>query len=150
MRTAGLEDVDAIVSLRERLWPGSPEGEHETEVRAILDGTPRSTLPLTLIVAEVEGEVVGVVEVGLRSHADGCDPSRPVGFVEGWYILPRHRRKGIGSALISSAESWSREQGCTELASDTRIENDESQRAHEALGFEVVDRCVNYRKGLGS
>ena len=35
-----------------------------------------------------------------------------------------------------------------ELASDTWIDNEKSQRAHEALGFEVVDRCVNYRKVL--
>jgi hypothetical protein len=26
--------------------------------------------------------------------------------------------------------------------------NEGSQQAHEALGFEVVDRCVNYRKPL--
>ena len=46
------------------------------------------------------------------------------------------------------AEAWAREQGCAELASDTWIDNEESQRAHAALGFEVVDRCVNYRKKL--
>jgi aminoglycoside 6'-N-acetyltransferase I len=34
------------------------------------------------------------------------------------------------------------------MASDTWQDNVDSQRAHEALGFEVVDRCVNYRKVL--
>jgi aminoglycoside 6'-N-acetyltransferase I len=34
------------------------------------------------------------------------------------------------------------------MASDTWLENEGAQRAHEALGFEVVDRCVNYRKAL--
>ena len=47
-----------------------------------------------------------------------------------------------------AAEAWSREQGASELASDTWLDNAGSQRAHEALGFEVVDRCVNYRKPL--
>jgi hypothetical protein len=28
------------------------------------------------------------------------------------------------------------------------IDNEGSQRAHEALGFDVVDRCVHFRKGL--
>jgi len=28
------------------------------------------------------------------------------------------------------------------------LENERSQRAHEALGFEVVDRCVHFRKKL--
>ena len=37
-----------------------------------LSGTPASTLPLVCLVAEVDGLVVGFIEVGLRSHADGC------------------------------------------------------------------------------
>jgi aminoglycoside 6'-N-acetyltransferase I len=46
------------------------------------------------------------------------------------------------------AEAWTRGQGCTELASDTWLDNAGSQLAHRALGFEVVDRCVNFRKPL--
>jgi aminoglycoside 6'-N-acetyltransferase I len=38
--------------------------------------------------------------------------------------------------------------GARELASDTWLDNAGSQHAHEALGFEVVDRCVHYRKAL--
>ena len=34
------------------------------------------------------------------------------------------------------------------MASDTWIDNTLSQRAHEALGYTVVDRCVHYRKSL--
>ncbi len=34
------------------------------------------------------------------------------------------------------------------LASDTWADNVTSQHVHEALGFEVVDRCVHYRKRL--
>jgi serine/threonine protein kinase len=34
------------------------------------------------------------------------------------------------------------------MASDAIIDNELSQRAHEALGYEVVDRCVHYRKRL--
>jgi aminoglycoside 6'-N-acetyltransferase I len=47
-----------------------------------------------------------------------------------------------------AAEAWSREKGARELASDTWLDNDGSQGAHEALGFEVVDRCVHYRKSI--
>jgi aminoglycoside 6'-N-acetyltransferase I len=141
-------DVEALVSMREALWPKSLGDEHEAEVRAIIGGAARSTLPLAVLVADLDGGLVGFVEVGLRSHADGCDPSRPVGFIEGWYTDPAHRGKGIGRALVAAAEEWCRGQGCTELASDTWIDNQASQRAHEALGFKAVDRCVNYRKTL--
>jgi aminoglycoside 6'-N-acetyltransferase I len=34
------------------------------------------------------------------------------------------------------------------MAFDTWLDNVDSQRAHRVLGFEVVDRCVNYRKNL--
>ena len=37
---------------------------------------------------------------------------------------------------------------CVEIASDATIDNELSQRAHEALGYQVVDRCVHYRKEL--
>jgi len=84
----------------------------------------------------------------LRSHADGCNPSRPVGYVEGWYVAESHRNRGIGRKLVAAAEDWARSQGCVEIASDTWIENEVSQRAHKALGYEVVDRCVHYRKTL--
>ena len=49
---------------------------------------------------------------------------------------------------MRSAEDWARAQGCLEMASDALIDNQASQRAHAALGFEVVDRCVNFRKAL--
>lgn len=130
------------------LWPNGSLAEHEAEAAAILAEKPSSTMPLVVLVAEVEGRVVGFVEVGLRSHADDCDPSRPVGFIEGWHVEPEHRQRGVGGALIRAAESWARSHGCTEMASDAHIDNGVSLRAHEALGFEVVDRCVHFRKRL--
>jgi aminoglycoside 6'-N-acetyltransferase I len=148
IRKADAKDVEALGSLRAALWPDATQQEHEADARALTSATPPSTLPLAVFVAESAGAVVGFVEVGQRSHADGCDASRPVGFIEGWFVAPTHRGQGIGRALIAAAESWSRDQGCLELASDTWIDNEPSQRAHEALGFEVVDRCVNYRKDL--
>jgi len=34
------------------------------------------------------------------------------------------------------------------MASDTAIHNQVSQRAHQALGFEIVERSVLYRESL--
>lgn len=34
------------------------------------------------------------------------------------------------------------------MASDAPIDNEDSLLAHQALGFEVVDRCVHFRKPL--
>jgi len=106
-------------------------------------------MPLINFVAEIaDGTLAGFAEVDLRSHADGCDPKRPVGYLEGWYVIAEYRRSGVGRRLLAAAEEWARSHGCVEMASDTWIDNEVSQRCHEALGFEVVDRCVNYRKAL--
>jgi aminoglycoside 6'-N-acetyltransferase I len=149
IRRAVPGDVGAITDLKASLWPDGSKSEHAGETAEILAGRQRSTMPLVLIVADVDGKTIGFIEVGLRSHADGCDTTRAVGFIEGWYVAPPHRGHGVGRALMDAAERWAREQGCRELASDTWLDNEPSQRAHEALGFEVIDRCVNYRKALG-
>ena len=148
VRTGALSDAGIVARQFVALWPGGSLAEHEAEAAAILSGVPASTLPLVVLVAEIDGTVVGFVEVGLRSHADACDPIRPVGFIEGWYVEPEHRRRGVGRALVAAAEAWARSQGCTEMASDAQLDNTGSLQAHEALGFEVVDRCVHFRKRL--
>jgi aminoglycoside 6'-N-acetyltransferase I len=92
--------------------------------------------------------LAGFLEAGLRSYADGCEASHPVGYVEGWYVREEWRRQGIGAELLRGAEDWAPSQGCKEMASDTRVDNLVSHRAHEALGFEVAERSVLYRKTL--
>lgn len=135
--------------MRCALWPDETSSGHEAFARAVVDGRPTSTLPVAMFVATNDDrEILGFVDVGLRSHADGCDERRAVGFIEGWYVVPAARSRGVGRALIAAAEQWSRQQGCAEMASDTWIDAEDSQRAHLALGFEVVDRCVHFRKTL--
>ena len=149
IRLAQLSDRDQLARLREALWPKSSAEEHARELTLILEGEAPVTMPLVVLVAEASDRILaGFLEVDLRSHADGCNPSRPVGYIEGWYVAENHRHKGVGRKLLAAAEDWARSQGCVEVASDTWVDNEVSQRVHEALGYEVVDRCVHYRKTL--
>lgn len=107
----------------------------------------KSVPPLTVFVADDAGTVVGFIEVGIRTPADGCQNS-PAPFVEGWYVQPDRRRGGIGRALMLAAEEWSRAQGYTELGSNTEDYNRLSRDAHAALGFEEVETLVMFRKPL--
>jgi aminoglycoside 6'-N-acetyltransferase I len=156
IRIAKPSDRHQLARLREALWPDASAEEHARElVQLLMDETSAPT-PAILLVAESnespsetgEAMLVGFLEADLRSHADGCDTSRPVGFIEGWYVVEDYRRQGIAKRLLARAEDWARAQGCLEMASDTWIDNELSQRVHEALGYEVVDRCVHYRRKL--
>jgi aminoglycoside 6'-N-acetyltransferase I len=149
VRPARAADRAALHALRAALWPNAPAEELLSELDAILSGKVPGVLPLVNFVAEAgDGSLVGFIEVGLRSHAEGCDPAHAAGYVEGWYVAAAHQRRGVGRQLLRAAEDWAREQGCTEMASDTWIANELSERVHKALGFREVERAIHFRKSL--
>jgi aminoglycoside 6'-N-acetyltransferase I len=101
-----------------------------------------------VFVAEAEpGRLVGFVEVATRDWAEGCT-TRPVGYLEAWYVAPAYRRQGVGRALVAAAESWTRAKGYREMASDAVLDNDVSHRAHAKLGYREVVRVVLYSKAI--
>jgi aminoglycoside 6'-N-acetyltransferase I len=63
-------------------------------------------------------------------------------------VVPSHRRKGIGRALIQSAESWASGAGFSELASDAECDNHDAVHVHKALGFREVGRSVQFVRRL--
>jgi aminoglycoside 6'-N-acetyltransferase I len=131
--------------MREALWPSAP-GEHAGEIERYFAGKLREPVEVLLAFDDRE-DALGVVELSIRAGAEGCVTDR-VAFVEGWYVAPAARGQGVGAALIGAAETWARSQGCTELASDTEVDNLSSAAAHRAVGFTetAVIRC--FRKSL--
>jgi aminoglycoside 6'-N-acetyltransferase I len=93
------------------------------------------------------GGLAGFAELATRPYAEGCETS-PVAYLEGWYVDPDMRRRGVGAALVRAGENWARDHGYRELASDALLDNTISQQAHEALGFTEVERSVHFRKDL--
>jgi len=119
------------VCLRVALWPTSSAEEHVRELRLTLAGKAHLVLttPIAIFVAEGSGGMLlGFLEVDLRSHADGCNPLQPVGYIEGWYVAEDYRHRGIGRQLLAKAEDWARGHGCLEMASDAVIDSELSQR----------------------
>jgi aminoglycoside 6'-N-acetyltransferase I len=149
VREAQAADRDEVAKMRALLWPEASVEEHLRELEGLLGHGMNGTLPVVILVSCEEDETLtGFLEAGLRSHADGCDPTHVVGFVEGWFVHEAFRNRGFGRALMCAAEDWARARGCAEMASDTWIDHEGSVRAHETLGFEIVDRCVHFRKTL--
>lgn len=139
-RLARLEDLPAWLQLRRALWPD--DDGHDAEAAAILASDRTATW-----VAEDGGRLIGFAEVSLRESAPGC-ATRPVGYLEGWFVAPDSRGHGIGRKLVDAAEAWAARRGATEFASDAELDNDASIAAHGALGFSEVERIVCFRKPL--
>lgn len=138
-----------VAEMRTALWPDGPFDEHLADFDQLLATGMCGTLPAATFVAEdATGALVGFLDAGLRSHADSCDVRQPVGYIEGWWVREDSRNRGIGRGLVQAAEDWARAQGCKEMASDALIDNHVSLVAHEALGFEVVERAYLFRKAL--
>src|SRR5262249_12735754 len=127
--------------------PGVWEGEHGEAAERFSRGELGEPLAV-LLAADPDGRGVGFAELSIRAYAEGCSTDR-VAFLEGWYVAPEARRRGVGRALIAAAEEWGRAQGCTEFASDAEADNRESAEAHRALGFSEVGLVRCFRKALG-
>jgi aminoglycoside 6'-N-acetyltransferase I len=144
IRHATLNDQVEWLRMRSALWPDCSLDDHHREMQEQLDDQSRYTV---LVVEREADRLGGFLEASLRDYADGCRTS-PVGYIEGWYVDADLRQHGWGGALVKAAEQWALEQGCTEMASDCELDNEVSWRAHLALGYEEVDRAIQFRKSL--
>jgi aminoglycoside 6'-N-acetyltransferase I len=135
-------DREDWIALRRALWPDADDGD----IARMLQEPARFA---AFIARETDGCAIGFAEVSIRrDYVNGCDTS-PVGFLEGIYVAPHFRRRGVAASLVRAAEQWTLAQGATELGSDALINNVDSHRMHIALGFQEAERVVCFHKRLG-
>lgn len=147
VRPAASDDAGTWLAMREALWPEGNTEEHASEIASYLAGSAEGRPAIVLLAEDDDGTILGFAELAIRPYAEGCNSSR-VAYLEGWYTVPSHRRSGVGAALVRAAEDWGREMGCTEFASDADPANQDSIRAHRALGFEDAGLITCFRKDL--
>jgi aminoglycoside 6'-N-acetyltransferase I len=135
VRPANAADYPAWAAMRRRLWPDAGESELEEEP------------PMLGLVAEEEGRLVGFAEASVRNYAEGA-PGGPSAYLEGIWVEPGCRRRGIAGALLAGVEAWARRRGFGWLGSDALLDNAISHRWHRRAGFAEVERIVVFGKTL--
>lgn len=100
--------------------------------------------PETFIVAEENGEIAGYimcrVEVGLANL--GLSGLVKKDHVVSVAVLPEHRKKGIGEALVKEAMNAMKLYNAKQCYLEVRVTNDPAVSLYKKLGFEVT-RTVN-------
>ncbi|KVK72683.1 MULTISPECIES: aminoglycoside 6'-N-acetyltransferase [Burkholderia] len=145
IRAAEASDDDAWRRLRCALWPHADDAAHARDIARQLGAPDRHAC---FIASAADGAALGFAEVAVRrDYVNGCDTS-PVLFLEGIFVAPAARRRGVARALCSAAAAWGEARGCAEFASDAPLENAASHALHRALGFAETERAVFFRKAL--
>ena len=131
--------------MRTAMWPDTDD-EHGAIIELFFAGELFD--PLAVLLARDDTNApLGFIELNIRNYAEDCWTNN-VGYIEGWYVEPHARLRGVGRALFVAAEAWARAQGCTEMASDTWPENEASLAAHLALGYQETARLICFKKDL--
>ena len=143
IRRAEAGDLDEWMRMRAILWPDCPAATHREEMKEYL----RNEAGVAFVAARPTRGIAGFVEATVRPYAECCE-TRPVGYIEGWYVDADVRRQGVGERLVRAAEVWARTKKMREMASDCPLDNDVSRRAHIAIGYEEKERLIHFRKWL--
>lgn len=140
---AGLGEVNSLVELAVLLWP-----EHQVEALEQEFSLLMTENKAAFFLARAGELPVGFAQCALRhDYVEGTSTS-PVGYLEGIYVQEEHRREGVAAGLLSACETWARQQGCREFASDCELDNAQSLRFHLAAGFEEANRIICFTKKL--
>ena len=94
------------------------------------------------LLAEEEGAAVGFA---LFFHNYSTFLSRPGLYLEDLFVVPEHRGKGHGKALLSAVARLAVERGCGRLEWSVLDWNEPALRFYRALGARPVDGWTIYR-----
>lgn len=143
-RLAEQQDVPAVAVLACELWPNHTPEEMTAEIADIL----RDGEAAIIVYDADDAGCTAFAQCGLRhDYVEGTETS-PVGYLEGIYVRPEYRHRGVAAGLLAFCEEWAAQQGCTEFASDCELDNVQSLRFHLHHGFEEANRIICFTKKL--
>jgi ribosomal protein S18 acetylase RimI-like enzyme len=142
IRPADEADFEALVDLdlasaehHAKLDPGFYQVPPRPDVAAFL--ARRLADPdREMFVAEVDGEVVGMVDVTAQEPPDPGSIIRPIPSVDiGISVADAWRRRGVGRALMEAAEARARARGASLVVLDMSAANRDALAFYHELGY---------------
>jgi len=118
------------------LWPSDPTpASHYLQERG-------KTYYHNEFLYHANNEYEAFLSLSLRHDYVEGTKSSPVGYIEGIYVSPNFRNKGIAQELINFAKKWARDNNCSQLASDCELGNLASEAFHKSIGFKEANRII--------
>lgn len=143
IRKANTQDIQTLTEQALMLWPENSAGEMRDGMETIM-----AKKDAAFFIAYEVGQPIGFAQCQLRhDYVEGTESS-PVGYLEGIYVAAGFRKCGIAKALLAACESWAKEKGCTEFASDCEVGNTQSLQFHLHMGFGETNRIICFTKKL--
>ncbi|MGH2883851.1 MAG: GNAT family N-acetyltransferase [Solirubrobacteraceae bacterium] len=127
IRVAGQRDADAIAPLLGQLGYPASSLELGERLERLADHPDAEVL-----VAELDGEVVGVAAYQLIDLLERPDPQCRITAL---VVDDRYRRRGVAFALVHTIEESARDLGCFRLEVTTRTERADALAFYRAAGF---------------
>lgn len=143
IQKAETADLSALAELACRLWPEHSVEEMIPELAEIM-----AKPDAAFFLAYREDTAVGFAQCQLRyDYVEGTESS-PVGYLEGIYVAELYRKQGLAKALLAACESWAKDKGCAEFASDCELTNTQSLQFHLNVGFREANRIICFTKKI--
>lgn len=133
IRSYSNEDRPAVVDLWRRVFPDAPpHNVPEADIRRKMQVQPE------LFLVALEGSrLIGTAMGGFDGHR---------GWVYYVAVLPEHRRRGVGRALMQRIETELAARGCPKINLQVRDSNRRAAAFYRCLGYRVEDRISMGKK----
>lgn len=143
IKSAVKSDARVLAELAIQMWKDNTVMDLEKEFEELIANDKA-----VCFMKYVEDKAIGFAQCQLRTdYVEGTETS-PVGYLEGIFIVEKHRHSGYAKELLRECEKWAKEKNCSEFASDCELDNNESLNFHIAVGFEEANRIICFRKDL--
>ena len=138
------KDFDSFLEMSRKLW----RDIEKDDFIKLLENAIISDKFYILLAKNHEGSNIGFAIFSLRTdYVEGAMKS-PTGYLEGIFVEKKFRNLGLAKTMVKIGENWCKERGCTQIGSDTWLDDQDSRDFHKRIGFWEEEEIVHFLKDL--